>query len=324
MPRLLFLFLFSSFLFAQHRLHTCLVTTRNWVVGSKLLPSGVFARSGSGTWMQVGYNHPYVAGIDFGSGNLYLAAGNGLIQAKGQGNDWTILTGIDVTELRDVSVDRTTPGTIYFSHTAGIQGTRDGGRTWKELAGGLAQRYAESVRADRARAGRVVAGTVDGLWTSQDGGASWKRSGAAGASIMRVEQSPHDPCHWLAVSERAGVFASTDCAATFENPGDFGVARNLYDLSFDPTTAARVAVAGWGPGVAVSTDGGKKWQLRNKGLPSSDVWSLAFDPDKPGRLWAAVHEEALYVSDDAGVTWRKDGLEGSIIYRMLFVPEAVR
>jgi hypothetical protein len=141
---------------------------------------------------------------------------------------------------------------------------------------------------------------------------------------LRIDQSPHDPCRWLAVTQRAGVFGSTDCGKTFENVGEFGVERNLYDVAFDPSTAGRVAVAGWGPGVAVSTDGGRKWELRGRGLPSTDVWSIAWDPDHPGRLYASVHEEALYVSDDAGLTWRNDGLDGSIVYRMRFVPEVRR
>ena len=51
---------------------------------------------------------------------------------------------------------------------------------------------------------------------------------------------------------------------------------------------------------------------------------ILFDPSKPGRMYASVHEDALYVSDDYGRTWRKDGLEGSAVYRMKFVPEKSR
>jgi hypothetical protein len=39
-------------------------------------------------------------------------------------------------------------------------------------------------------------------------------------------------------------------------------------------------------------------------------------------MYASVHEEALYVSQDYGHTWTKDGLEGSRVFRMRFVPEA--
>ena len=49
---------------------------------------------------------------------------------------------------------------------------------------------------------------------------------------------------------------------------------------------------------------------------------LVFDPAKPGGIYASVHEEALYVSQDYGHTWTKDGLEGSRVFRMRFVPEA--
>ena len=86
----------------------------------------------------------------------------------------------------------------------------------------------------------------------------------------------------------------------------------------------RIAVAGWGVGVAISEDLGKTWQFRNAGLPKTAVWSVAFDPAKSGRMYASVHEEALYVSQDYGHTWTKDGLEGSRVFRMRFVPEAPR
>jgi photosystem II stability/assembly factor-like uncharacterized protein len=74
-------------------------------------------------------------------------------------------------------------------------------------------------------------------------------------------------------------------------------------------------------GVAISEDRGKTWEPRNSGLPSTNVWSVAFDPARPGRLYASVHAEAIYVSADMGRTWRKDGLAGSSVFRMKFVPE---
>jgi hypothetical protein len=117
---------------------------------------------------------------------------------------------------------------------------------------------------------------------------------------------------------------STDCGATFESNGNLAVGRNLSDIAFDPGSAKRVAAAGWGIGVAISEDLGKTWTLRNAGLPGLNVWSVAFDPDAPGRMYASVHEEALYVSADYGRSWRKEGLEGSRVYRMKFVPEAKR
>ena len=312
---------------AQYRFYACLRTQKNWVVGAPLPPSGLFAQPPGGAWEHLGFNHPYIAAVDFDQrdpSTLYLAAGNGLIRATDYGRRWRILSGHEVTELRDLAIDSNAPGTVYFAHTAGIRVTRDGGASFEDAHGGLRRRYTESIRVDRSRAGWLVCGGESGLFSSDDGGRSWKPAGAAGFQVMHIEQSPHDPSHWLATTQQGGLFASRDSGRTFENSGDVGVGRNLYDIAFDPKDGARIALAGWGPGVLVSEDGGKTWQQRNGSLPSTEIWSVVFDPAHSGRLFASVHEEALFVSDDAGQSWRRHGLDGSVVYRMLFVPEVVR
>src|ERR1035438_3799911 len=160
-----------------------------------------------------------------------------------------------------------------------------------------------------------------GSSAARTGAKRWRPAGAAGFQVLRIEQSPHDACYWMAATQGGGLFVSTDCGVSFESGGNLGAGRNLSDIAFDPDAANRIAVAGWGVGVAVSEDLGKTWQLRNAGLPSNNVWSVAFDPAKPGRVYAGVHEEALYMSQDYGKTWTRDGLEGSRGFRMKFVPE---
>lgn len=309
---------------SQHILYSCMSVTREYVVGAKLVPSGLFHLLPNGEWRHAGFNHPFVFAVDYDAtdpATLYLAAGNGLIRASSHGEHWKILTGSDVTEIRDVAVDRNAPGTLYFAYSHGIRVTHDGGATWQELAGGLRRRYMETIRVDRRKAGTLLAGGENGILASDDGGVTWKLAGAAGVQILHIEQSPHDACSWLAGTQEGGLFASTDCGRTFENAGRTGVGTNVYDVAFDPTTPARVALATWGTGVLVTEDRGKTWTPRNSGLPRPDVWSVAFDPDKPGRLYASVHEEAVYVSENAGLTWAKTGLEGSAAYRLKFVPE---
>jgi hypothetical protein len=41
-------------------------------------------------------------------------------------------------------------------------------------------------------------------------------------------------------------------------------------------------------------------------------------------MYTSVHEEALYISTDYGHTWQRDGLEGSAVWRMRFVPDAAK
>lgn len=311
----------------QFTLYGCGATSKDYVVGAKLPPSGIFVKPNSGEWRHAGYNHPFITSLDYDPADpsvLYVAAGNGLLRVTEHGERWKILTGNDVTELLDVSTDPNAPGTIYFTHTHGIRVSHDGGVTWQDASVGLRRKYSAAIRVDRKRPGTVVAGNEQGIFRTEDGGKSWRIAGAAGIQVLHLEQSPHEPCFWLAATEGGGLFASTDCAVTFESNGNLAVGRNLSDIAFDPASPDRVAVAGWVTGVAISEDRGKTWQVRNSGLPATSVWSVAFDPSKPGRMYASVHEEALYASDDYGRTWRKDGLEGSAIYRMKFVPERVR
>jgi photosystem II stability/assembly factor-like uncharacterized protein len=311
--------------FAQYVLYACGSSTKDYVVGAKLPASGIFVRSATGEWRHAGFNHPFISAFDFDPHDpsvVYAAAGNGLLHVSEKGERWKILTGSDVTELLDVAVDRNRRGTIYFAHTAGIQVSHDSGATWSDASAGLRRKYTPALRVDSRRAGVLLAGTEQGVFRSEDGGASWKLAGAAGIQVLHIEQSPHDPCFWIATTEGSGLFASTDCGASFESNGNLGVGRNLYDVAFDPSSPNHIAVAGWGLGVAISENGGKTWKTRNSGLPTTNVWSVAFDPARAGRLYTSVHEEAVYVSIDNGESWRKDGLAGSSIFRMKFVPEA--
>jgi photosystem II stability/assembly factor-like uncharacterized protein len=309
----------------QYSLYTCMVTSKDYVVGARLPPSGIFMKTATGEWRHVGYNHPFINALDYeprDPSTVYVAAGNGLIRVSGRGEHWKILTGSDVTELMDVAVDRHAPGTIYFTHTLGIKVSHDRGVTWNDAGAGLHRKYTQAIRVDSRRSGLLVAGNEEGIFRSEDGGKSWKPAGAAGYQVLRIEQSPHDACYWLAATQGGGLFVSTDCGVTFESHGNLGVDRSIADIAFDPASADRIAVAGWGIGVVLSEDRGKTWQARNAGLPATSVWSVAFDPARPGRIYASVHEEALYVSQDYGRTWTTDGLAGSRVYRMKFVPEA--
>src|SRR5258707_3489525 len=145
---------------ADYSLYTCMVTSRDYVVGAKLPPSGIFVRPHSGAWRHVGFNHPNITALDFDPQNpsdIYIAAGNGLTRATRDGKQWTILTGNDVTELRDLAVDRNASGTIYFAHSAGIRVTPDGGRTWPNATGARRRKNTESLRLDRTHTRRLLA-----------------------------------------------------------------------------------------------------------------------------------------------------------------------
>jgi hypothetical protein len=316
---LLILAFATATLSAQHVLYACASATKNYVVGAKLPPSGLFRRGADGAWHQVGFNHPMLYGVDASASEIYLAAGNGLIRVAQPGERWTILTGSDITELRDVAADPGDPATVYFAYSHGIRVTHDGGKTFRELSSGLHRKYTETIRVDR-HANALIAGGEEGVFRSEDGGASWRLAGAAGMQILRIEQSPHNACFWLAATQESGLFASRDCGKTFESSGRIAIGTNIYDIAFDPFDENRVALAAWGPGVLTSTDGGKTWQSRNGGLPTPEVTSVTYDPDKRGRLFAAIHELGAFVSENNGGSWTKCGLEETHVSRLRFLP----
>lgn len=63
-------------------------------------------------------------------------------------------------------------------------------------------------------------------------------------------------------------------------------------------------VAGPGIGVQRSSDGGRKWTARNKGLPSTEVVALATHAEQPETVYAYVAKRGIYRSEDAGGHWK--------------------
>jgi len=69
----------------QFTLYTCMVTSKDYVVGAKLPPSGIFRKPAVGEWRHAGFNHPFINAVDYDRadpGTLYVAAGNGLIRVR--------------------------------------------------------------------------------------------------------------------------------------------------------------------------------------------------------------------------------------------------
>jgi hypothetical protein len=301
----------------------CSATSKGYVVGAKLPPSGLFELTPHGGWKQLGFNHPHIVAAAYDPRDpriIYLAAGNGCIRSIDGGQTWRITTGWDMTELQDVVVDVHHPDTVFVALPDGIGRSDDNGRTWRRCDAGISRKFTKCIRVDRATSGRLLAGTEQGVFLSEDGGASW-RAHALWRMITSLEQSPHDSRHWLAATQRGGLFSSSDQGISWQAVAAVPGNATLHQISYDPHTAQRIAISGWGPGVLVSEDGGRSFTARNAGLPSTNIWTVRFDPGHPGRLYASVHEEALFVSDDAGKNWTRSGLEGSIVFDLLFVPE---
>lgn len=294
--------------------------------GASAALDGIYRRgAGETEFRHVGINLPLLTALalDPRDARLIYAAGlSGVMRSRDGGQTWRIVTGWDETEPKAVQVDPHAPDTVYAGLPDGFIVSHDQGQTWQRAERGLPARgkYTQCLQVDRTRRGRLLIGCETGIYLSEDGAQSWRRVFATVDTVNDLRQSPHDPAHWVAVSQSAGALESRDGGASWTELAGLPRDRALYNVAFHPRRPGTLAVASWSYGMWVSTDDGRTWAARNAGLPApARVWRTAFDPDD-GRLYAAVVEQALHVSEDLGLTWTEAGLPGSIIRDFVFGP----
>ena len=156
--------------------------------------------------------------------------------------------------------------------------------------------------------GRLYAGTIPGgLFVSDDGGDSWELN----RPLWNHESRGGDLFAGNATSENhwGGTPASVDYGV-FE-PG-------IHSIIVDPRDSDHLHVAASSAGVIESTDGGRTWVGRNKGmridyLPNPEAeWGhdphfVTACPGQPDHLWQQNHFGVFY-SDDNAHTWKKVSL----------------
>lgn len=153
------------------------------------------------------------------------------------------------------------------------------------------------------QAGRIYAGTIPGgLFVSNDGGESfelnlplWNHE-SRGGDLFSGEGT--GTTHWFGTPASEGEFA----------PG-------IHSIVVDPRNPDRVLVAISTAGVLETTDGGKSWHGRNKGMlmdylpnPEAD-WghdphAIELCPGSPDHMWQQNHC-GVFHSTDGAATWKK-------------------
>jgi photosystem II stability/assembly factor-like uncharacterized protein len=296
------------------------------VAGSRdVAKNGVYGRQADGSFAHRGINYPAMLTGSFDprdSQVFHVAALCGVMTTTDGGHTWRIGTRWDMTEPKSVMVDPNAPDTVYAALPDGLGVSTDRGHSWSRHENGLPERgkYTQVVTVDRTQAGRVFAGCETGIYFTEDAAQNWRRVFVTVDTVTDIRQSPHDPRHWLAVTQSAGAVMSRDSGLTWEKIAGLPTGQASFNVVFDPTRANRLAVSSWSLGLLTSEDGGVTWTARNDGLPENHrVWRTAIDPDT-GMLLADVDGDTLFASDDFGRTWRSIGMAGSRIQSFVFVP----
>jgi photosystem II stability/assembly factor-like uncharacterized protein len=150
--------------------------------------------------------------------------------------------------------------------------------------------------------------TNESVYKTRDGGGTWERM-ATDLSTYRVITLGLDP------KRPASVYAGTMGDAVYKSPdgGQRWIAHNaglkehisvVNQFVFDPRDSETVYAATT-VGVFRTTDGGRLWDERMKGMKEVHiVFSLAMDPTRSHVFYAGT-SGGVYRSTDATATWQK-------------------
>jgi hypothetical protein len=232
------------------------------------------------------------------------------------------LSGLDGDIVATVAADRKNAGTAFVGISAGsadkgVWRTKDGGKSWSKLSGGLPDRFT-SIVAVHPQTGTIFANPgADGVWHSNDGGDTWTQSTSAltdPGGLSGLLCHPTSKVVWI-VSSQNGVFRSDNDGVSFTATPNTNLPLNQFGLGPLAYDGSKLYLGTYGHGVYVSTDGGDTWtQAASANLPTSGAASealgMAASPSRPGVLYVKTNG-ALFKSTDGGASFTPIEIGGS-------------
>jgi photosystem II stability/assembly factor-like uncharacterized protein len=194
------------------------------------------------------------------------------------------------------------PGHMYAGTLGGVYGTEDGGLSWKQLTGALAEvQKVTSLWVDADQPDTVIAGTWRQAYRSDDGGKTWNgvfEGMVLDSEVFSLTSVPGKPGEIWA-STCGWVYQTKDRGGKWERFKEGFLERRT--TSFAALPSGRL-LAGTVAGLHVSDDGGKTW--RRVGDPGIAVSSIAWHPARPDRVVFGTEGAGAWISEDGGASIR--------------------
>ncbi len=304
------------------KIYACVLSTKNYVVGSKNPPSGLFVSADTGgSFQHVGWKNIRCFGFAMQPNQVgrtfFLASGNGVLRTLDGGKHWRILTGWRETEIQQVLVNPETPRKLIIATPYGIFRSEDGGRSWTASNSGLKtidNKFVSALALDRTNPEHILLGSESGIFESTDGGKTWVPRGLAGKPVLDIKQDPFTPTLFYAGTDNSGVFRSRDGGKSWRASGKNIAHESVYVLAPDPNAKGVVYAGTFGHGVFKSGDGGKSWREKSKGLGGKTVHSIAVFPGNSRIVFAGTAGSGIFKSNDGGNTWQFSGLPNAEVW----------
>lgn len=213
---------------------------------------------------------------------------------------------IDDSDVFSIIIDSRDPASLFISACSGIYQSESAGELFHKIQGiPFSARRTRALQMDPQNHAIVYAGTTEGLWKTMDSGATWKRMTAANVIVNRVLVDPRNNARVLLATDRSGVLASNDGAASFtaSNRGftHRQVASVLIDQSDTAALYAGVVNDKQFGGVFVTHDGGQSWEQLNNGLEDRDIFVLR--QAKDGTLVAGTNR-GIFALPSSASRWQ--------------------
>jgi photosystem II stability/assembly factor-like uncharacterized protein len=206
------------------------------------------------------------------------------------------------------------PAVIWAASSGGVFRSTDGGATWSNVSGPVADVARLAVHPQNPDKAWALSSSA-GLYITSDGGATWTATQKfAGISATGLFVDPRDP-DTLYVSGAClnliepvplpwmGVHKSTDGGLTWTSIEPHNAfSQCVLEFAIDPFSPWRLFLSGYSSANFESYDMARTWERPNGPRPTREV---IFDPRFPFTHYGISENggSSFFVSQDGGFTW---------------------
>ena len=239
----------------------------------------------------------------------FMVAGGleGVWRSTDAGRNWTQISSRENVE--SLAIDPRTDDRIFVGTWRQAWRTDDGGESWKHIAEGMVlDTDVFAIDIDPDNPDDIWLSTCGWVYNSKNRGDAWTRyrEGFENRRIHATARDAENPSCVYAGSV-AGLYRTLDGGRNWSRISDDRLVIN--SVAIHPERPDRIVLGTEGDGVYVSSDRGKTFERRSKGLHNVRVGSIVTDPFSADRVYAVVRlagsSSGIYVSEDRGRNWSR-------------------